>query len=91
MNNNKPKLLAIKVGKYYRTYGNWKALVIWKCYKQNILPEEQQYYMIIHKPEQEDERAVTCDYNGKATTTFSVNEPPLYTEHHPADLKEIWK
>lgn len=89
---SEPKLLKPEVGKYYKTYGGWKALVIWKYYKQNILDEEQQYYLIVHKPKEEDEYCpVTHDYNGKAVTTFSVDEPPRYTEHHPADLKEEYK
>lgn len=91
MKIKEPKLLKLEVGKYYRTYGGWKALVIWKCYKQDILGEEQQYYLIAHKSKEEDEVITSCDYNGKAISTFSVNEPPQYSEHLPADLKEIWK
>ena len=83
--------MKLEVGKYYKTYGGWKALVIWKCYKQEIFGEEQQCYLIVHKPKEEDECLVSCNHNGLATSTFSVNEPPTYKQHQPADLKEIWK
>ena len=89
MKLNEPKLLKPEVGKYYRTYGGWRALVIWECYSQ--FGGANQFYLVIHKPKEEDETSITHDYNGKPRTTFSVNEPPTYTEHHPADLKEIWK
>ncbi len=91
MKTNEPKLLELKVGKYYKTYGGWKALVIWKCYNQEMLGETNQYYLIVHKPKEEDECLVSCDYKGIAVTTFSVNEPPSFGTHHPADLKEEWK
>ena len=87
---NKAKL-KIEVGKYYRTYGGWKALVVWKCYKSDMLEEEYQTYDVVHKPEEDGEVSqISHDYEGKATTIFSVNEPPQYGSHYPADLKEIW-
>ena len=82
MKTNEPKLLTIKVGKYYKTYGGWKALVIWKA---------DNYILVIHKPKEEGESTVVNhDLKGKSVSILSVNEPPQYTEHHPADLKEIW-
>lgn len=86
MNKNKPELLKLEVGKYYKTYGGWKALVIWKVNKWlNI----NHYVLVIHKPETADEsNVVSHDSNGRATSILSINAPPQYTEHHPADLKE---
>lgn len=92
MKTNEPKLLKPEVGKYYKTYGGWKALVIWERCKQISVNETQPYYLVIHKPKEEDEsNVVSHDYNGKANSILSVNEPPQYSEHLPADLKEIWK
>lgn len=89
MQTNEPKLLKPEVGKYYKTYGGWKALVIWKVNKWlNV----NHYVLVIHKPETaEESNVVSHDSNGKAVSCFSVNEPPQYTAHHPADLMEIWR
>ena len=84
--------MKFEVGKYYRTYGGWKAMIIWKCYKQDIFGEEYQYYLVVHKPEGENEsNVVSHKYDGRAVSILAVNEPPLYGIHHPADLKEEWK
>lgn len=81
-------LRKIEVGKEYRTYGGWKAKVIWKC-----VEPWQLYYYVIHKPgELYDESApIMHDAYGYVHTNLSVNEPPTYTAEHPAQLKEEWR
>ena len=79
--------MEIEVGKTYKTYGKWKATVIWKCHRDSLYGEECQRYIIIHKPgDQEESHAVVHDYEGRAITGFSVNEAPRYNMHLPADL-----
>jgi len=81
--------MKLEVGKYYKTYGGWKCIVIWKVYAGF---GQKEHYLVIHKPYDERESCVVS-YNpdGKAVSVFSVNEPPTYNIHHPADLKEEWK
>ena len=86
--------MKFEVGKYYKTYGGWKAKVIYKCRYNNdfyaIHEEEEipEIYSIL------SEKKYFCDYpvehneDGKAISVFSVNAPPLFESHHPADLKE---
>jgi len=81
--------MKFEVGKYYKTYGGWKAVVIWKV---NEWLNVNHYALVIHKPgTAEESNVVSHDSNGKAASILSVNEPPQYSEHLPADLKEIWK
>lgn len=86
--------MKLEVGKYYKTYGGWKAIVIWDInkFKSLVNWHGQPKYYIIHKPKEDGESApIAHNSNGAAITTFSVVEPPRYESHHPADLKEIWK
>ena len=80
--------MKLEVGKYYRTYGGWKAVVIWKVYAGL---NQKEHYLVIHKPYDEDEsHVVSYNTEGESLTAFSINEPPRYNEHHPADIKEEW-
>lgn len=74
----------IEVGRTYKTYGDWEALVIWKTAK---VEDEDPSYIIVHKPGAVDEAIAICDEYGVANSMFSVNEPPTYDAHHPADLR----
>jgi len=85
--------MEIKVGKSYKTYGGWDATIIWVQaeIKERTLTRASAYFYAIHKPGTKDESVPICHNieTGKALTSFSINEPPVYTQHHPADI--IWK
>lgn len=79
--------MELEVGKYYRTYGGWKAIVIWQV---NKWTNTNHNVLVIHKPNtSEESHVVSHTSEGRAITLFSVNEPPVYGQH-PADLKEEW-
>ena len=77
--------LKIEVGKYYRTYGGWKALVIWKTI-------DNYNCFVIHKPKEADESIPIMHRMSGIAYYFSAadNVPPTYEAHHPADLMEEW-
>jgi len=88
--------MKIKIGKNYKTYGGWKALVIWEeISKKDGIYMGMKNFWAIHKPKSKDESPPILHFiDGKAQNTFSVeiNMPPRYNEkHHPADIKEEWK
>ena len=75
----------IEIGKTYKTYGGWDAIVIWKSFSKP--DEEEQTYVVIHKPGTQDESGIVMhNEDGSAVSIFSINEPPTYDLHHPADL-----
>ena len=75
--------MLLEKGKTYETYGGWNAEIIWKGKQGNV-------YFAIHKPNTDNESQPVChNEKGKALTAFSVGEPPIYSEHHPADIKVI--
>lgn len=72
----------VKVGQIYKTYGGWDILVIHLCCNDWF-----DGFYAIHKPLTEDESPPIYHYeDGSAHTSFSVNEPPRYQEHLPADI-----
>jgi len=84
--------MKLEVGKSYKTYGGWKALVIWEEYlKKDEVYIGMENFWAIHKPKSKDESPpILHSIDGKARNTFSVevNSPPRYNEkHHPADIK----
>ncbi len=80
--------MELEVGKYYRSRGGWKAVVIWETTKISNLVTT--YYYVVHRPATKDESIPVChDSNGRSQSSFSVNEPPSY-DLHPADLVELW-
>lgn len=93
------KELTFEVGKYYKTRGGWKALIVWidGCVDNtpptHVISFGKQWIYCVHKPNTTEERGpVSHVYStGKAVTQFSVNEPPQYECDHPADLVEEWE
>jgi len=85
--------MKFEVGKVYKTYGGWKAKIIWEIYNcDNFEWEGNARYYVIHKPTEQFESAVIVHKkDGKAVSTLSVSEPPQYETNLPADLKEEWK
>lgn len=73
----------IKAGMMYKTFGGWDAKVIWNNKKGD---DEEFSYIVVHKPETDEETVALCDENGVAQSMFAINEPPTYDVHHPADL-----
>ena len=73
----------LEVGKTYKTYGEWEATPIWKSYNKE---DEAFTYIVVHKPNTEDEQVCLCDGEGISQETGAVYEPPTYDTHHPADL-----
>jgi|WetSurMetagenome_2_1015567.scaffolds.fasta_scaffold264764_2 hypothetical protein len=73
----------VKVGELFDTYGGWSAVVVWKNQPKC---DEGVSFIVVHKPETEEECFSLCDEDGVAHSVFSVNEPPTYDVHHPADL-----
>ena len=74
----------LNVHQIYKTFGGWEALVIWRSFAQE---GEEVTYLVIHNPGIPEESGVVFhDAQGCATAIFSINEPPTYGTHHPADL-----
>jgi hypothetical protein len=73
----------IEVGQLYQTYGGWNAIVIWENRKTE---NEGVSYIVVHKPGLDGETFALCDENGFSRSILSINEPPSYDAHHPADL-----
>jgi len=98
MEEKKP--LDISVGLDYKTRGGWNARVIWKFL---ILQSEddgiikiagrdqgrETTFVVIHKPNTLEEHLAFHDLFGRAVTSFSVQEPPVFDVGHPADLMEV--
>ena len=79
--------MKYKIGKKYRTYGGWEAIVIWICrYKYNG-------FYAIHKPGTDDESCCIIHWeDGTAHGLLSVHEPPVFDKQHlPADLINVGK
>lgn len=81
--------MKIEVGKDYRTYGGWKAKVIWRWTSGDM------NFLVVHKPGiynniDERERLGYCHPDGISYLSFGIDEPPRYGKHHPADLMEEW-
>jgi len=75
----------LEKNKTYKTYGRWDALVIWlfaKISENHTGP----HCVAIHKPGTLEEHIVHHTEKGIAYSLFSLNEPPTFGEHHPADL-----
>ena len=76
---------TIEVGQVMSTVGGWEAIVVWICQRRQQLLTDQGFYAV-HKARTVDETyPIWHDNDGKATTTFSVNERPCFGQH-PADI-----
>ncbi len=76
----------LEVGRTYKTRGGWDAVVIW--HKSPRFMVDADAYYAVHKPGTDDESVPIFHWpDGRAGTTFSINEPPSY-DGHPADI--VW-
>ena len=71
--------------KTYKTYGGWDATVIW-LFEKKSENHTGPHCLAIHKPNTLEEHTVQHTEKGVAYSLFSLNEPPTFSEHHPADL-----
>jgi len=85
--------VIIEVGKKYKTYGGWEALIIWRREQVDPKTGNKIYgYYVVHKPNTAEESVpIGHDNFGRVGSIFAINEPPVYGEQHPADLKELVK
>lgn len=94
------KMLNISVGLDYKTRGGWVARVIWQFTRLQSEEEgsitiagkdqgRETSFVVIHRPHTLMEHLAFHDLGGRAVTSFSVQEPPVFEVGHPADLVEL--